>query len=1034
MDPKQLKLLKEKRQQSKLYFSRLETYILERQNVEITDLVYEQFLARKDKLETNFEKYIDLNIEISTYDKRDSEDSVEVEEKYFEIIAIINSLISKFNTTKNYVGSPSSSNVSKKSGVVSGPVPTTKLPNVNIPTFNGSSLNEYKPFFDLFSAVVDRNINFSEVEKLFYLRSYLKGEALSLITNLPVTNESYKEALKLLDDRYNNENLLINNHIYKILDIPALTKSTSLAIREFVSQIKQQVTALKNLKQPVDSWDSLLVCILSRKLDMYTHKGFQIDRDNTVSPTLKEFLTFLENRAMALESMSSSDGRSESQTKTKQQKLSNVTVKQARNNKQKTELRCIFCSEVGHKIYNCTKFKSATVPERNKFIEDNNCCKLCLNNHLGNCRFSFKCQTCNSPSHNTVLHFENTSVNEVEVKNSVGLISRNQKISTTVLLPTIVLKFKEKNGEFLLARGLVDSCSESSLITAELAKRIDGKIYKENLTIVGVSENSHQVTTAINAEIYSCSCDYNMNVQFSIIDKITCDLPHAEFSVNNIPHNIKLADNNFCMPNKIEFLLNASVFFQILLTGTIKLGTNGIVLQNTLFGYIVSGEIPAITKNKWCNLSVSLLTRKAQSKNMENLISNFWDTEKVPEVFPEFENDQVACENSFKNSVVKLNNRFQVELPLKKDISELNLGDSFSVAYSRFINLEKRLKTNSDLFKQYKGFIDEYLQLGHAEVIDLSKCNLTDGSNYFMAHHPIIRSDKTTTKFRCVFDGSMKTKNNISLNQCMYNGEVVQKQLFDILISFRTHKFVFVTDIRQMYRQILVDPKHTKLLNILWRDTPSEPLQCIRLLTVTYGLRSSPFLATRCLVELANQEKQNFPLGARVLLNETYVDDILTGSDTTENLNQIKAQLINILKLGSFELHKWSSNVNNVLEDIPVEKRHHDKIDIAKNSNTIKTLGLTYNVVTDNFEISAPKCNLNKCVTKRQILSCICKFYDPLGLIGPILVQAKMFMQRLWLSKLKWDDKVPTDLMKFWIDFTTNIESMENLKVIVIAL
>lgn len=60
---------------------------------------------------------------------------------------------------------------------------------------------------------MDRNENLSDVEKLFYLRSYLKGEALSLINNLPIVNSSYNESFEILKKRYDNDVVLINSHI-----------------------------------------------------------------------------------------------------------------------------------------------------------------------------------------------------------------------------------------------------------------------------------------------------------------------------------------------------------------------------------------------------------------------------------------------------------------------------------------------------------------------------------------------------------------------------------------------------------------------------------------------------------------------------------------------------------------------------------------------------------------------------------------------------------------------------------------------------
>lgn len=55
-----------------------------------------------------------------------------------------------------------------------------------------------------------------------------------------------------------------------------------------------------------------------------------------------------------------------------------------------------------------------------------------------------------------------------------------------------------------------------------------------------------------------------------------------------------------------------------------------------------------------------------------------------------------------------MNKKFEVDLLLKQSLNDINLGDSFSIAYKRFKNLEKRFKFNQTFFEQYQTFINEY--------------------------------------------------------------------------------------------------------------------------------------------------------------------------------------------------------------------------------------------------------------------------------------------------------------------------------------
>ncbi|GFT13827.1 uncharacterized protein TNCV_3023021 [Trichonephila clavipes] len=55
--------------------------------------------------------------------------------------------------------------------------------------------------------------------------------------------------------------------------------------------------------------------------------------------------------------------------------------------------------------------------------------------------------------------------------------------------------------------------------------------------------------------------------------------------------------------------------------------------------------------------------------------------------------------------------------------------------------------------------------------------------------------------------------------------------------------------------------------------------------------------------------------------------------------------------------------------------------------------------------------------SKRDVLSEIARLYDPLGLIGPIVTKAKIFIQELRKIKLDWSEQLPPDAMEEWMNF-----------------
>ena len=73
-----------------------------------------------------------------------------------------------------------------------------------------------------------------------------------------------------------------------------------------------------------------------------------------------------------------------------------------------------------------------------------------------------------------------------------------------------------------------------------------------------------------------------------------------------------------------------------------------------------------------------------------------------------------------------------------------------------------------------------------------------------IAHHPVIREDKDTTKLRMVFDASAKIFGP-SLNEYLYKGPQLTLLIFDILLLFRAQVIALTADIEKAFHQISVD-------------------------------------------------------------------------------------------------------------------------------------------------------------------------------------------------------------------------------------
>ena len=118
-------------------------------------------------------------------------------------------------------------------------------------------------------------------------------------------------------------------------------------------------------------------------------------------------------------------------------------------------------------------------------------------------------------------------------------------------------------------------------------------------------------------------------------------------------------------------------------------------------------------------------------------------------------------------------------------------------------------------------------------------------NSYLLPHHPVFKQTSSSTKVRVVFNASAPSDLKLSLNDLMYSGPKFQKSLPGLLINFRTHLVALSADIRMMCRQIRVRTRDCQYQHILWYSSNTDDITEFELTTVTYGLKSSPFLAQR---------------------------------------------------------------------------------------------------------------------------------------------------------------------------------------------
>lgn len=280
------------------------------------------------------------------------------------------------------------------------PAPVSRLPQINLPEFNGD-IFAWAGFMSLYTSLVKSRTDISKTEKFHYLVSHLHGEPKSLIQHLPMTDASLNIALEILALRYDNIRLLADSHISRILNLTPIKKQTALRT-QILNPLLESTRALKCLGFPTDQWSYILLYIGLTKLpiDMKTRFEQRYGGLKKNLPTFDNLMEFLQNECHLIDTANASE-----MILNKIGKSVNVIEQRTSNSDNSfTNVRCAFCSISGHGVVDCYKFKNGSSNERKMWVRNNNRCFRCFGTHsAAMCDQFIPCVQCGNVGHNYLI-------------------------------------------------------------------------------------------------------------------------------------------------------------------------------------------------------------------------------------------------------------------------------------------------------------------------------------------------------------------------------------------------------------------------------------------------------------------------------------------------------------------------------------------------------------------------------------------------------------------------------------------------------
>lgn len=936
-----------------------------------------------------------------------------------------------------------------------------RLPRLELVSFSGEP-TKWPIFYETFKRTIHENPDLSDNERIQYLIGQLSGRALSVCTGVAPNADNYDIIWKTLVDKYEDKRSLATSYLDQIFDFKSFNTATSKNLDAFLDKFCSAVACLKSLNMN-NLADFILLYLSLKKIDSETAQSFEMHMRNNELPSYNDFITFLREQTKILERTAGPSNK----------RISNYVEPLSKHPQKTTHVllsanaHCVRCKQTDHfNLYKCPQFLNLSINDRFNYLKDLKACTNCLSTSHSNssCKSTHSCRYCSSRHHSLICRQQTTShtppqgmitarnqlsatgmqrdaaASLISVDNNMQSDERvnnshsfsnalicnslpNAPRNETCLLGTILVNMVDSNNKVHSVRCLCDPGSQKNFMTVACCKKLNLKYNKVSNTVVkGIGSTPSPIKGVAHLTI---SSQYDNNVTLSleayVIERITDELPTIpiDTSVFSYLRHVTLADGHFYDPQDgIEILLGAELFSHILLSGRVT-GPQGTPTGfETIFGYMLIGNTPTRINNN--NAAVSLCAFVEEEPPVDRLLQKFWQLEEV-QCEPALSPTARECEDIFNKTVSRdSSGRYKVTLPFSRDPKVL--GDSYQTAKKRFLSVERRINCLPELRNEYNAIISEYLEKHY--ISPVPNDNRFEG--YYIPHLPIVRVDKATTKVRMVMDASAKTDSGISLNDTLHTGENLQNDLFLILLDFRLFEIAFTSDLKQMYLQILVSEDDRKYQKFLYRFDNASPLTAYVFNRVCFGLRCSPYLAIRVIRKLCEDETPLFPRAAHVASRNCYTDDLCYSVPTVEESQQLKDELLGLFGAGGFQLVKWSSNSNVLLDSLPKSYRYDAHIPFDESPQTLKVLGLQWSPATDEFSFTV-KLDDRPC-TKRNILSVIARQFDVLGLIAPVILHAKLILQRLYVLKIDWDDAPPQEIVTCWEKYIRELPLLQELR------
>ena len=574
---------------------------------------------------------------------------------------------------------------------------------------------------------------------------------------------------------------------------------------------------------------------------------------------------------------------------------------------------------------------------------------------------------------------------------------------TPVLLKTAVASVGSHNNH-ISAHILFDEGSQRSFITSDVATKLDLKPeMQETISLSTFGGNTSSVKRIDTATVYlETAQEENIPIRVIIVPTIAAPLAtYTGANVRELPHlkGLSLAQNVDDSPFTVDILIGADHYWDIVENEVVK--GPGPTAAKSKIGYLLSG--PLSNSNHLENLNTSILNVVTEHHQEQFDLERFWRIESVG-VQPSSSEETVDFLKYYQDSSIMLEDgRYSAKLPWRPEHPPL--PSNAEITEQRTRSMVRKLAEDPKKLRMYNDIIQEQQSRDFIERVNNPET--TNGVCHYIPHHAVLK-DSITTPLRIVYDCSFKQGEQPSLNDCLQPGPPLLNDLTGILLRFRLHQYAITADIEKAFLHVNLDQADRDATRFYWlsnTDDPESEFIVYRFKSVMFGATSSPFILNATLNKHLTQSTDQVSMD---MLRNLYVDDLASGTNDDDSAVNYYQDARSKMSPVGFNLRSWSSNSPGV-------QHLAAKNQVLDASPTKKVLGMVWDITSDTLRFSCKQATSTPPLsTKREVLQETAKVFDPLSLLQPVTVAAKILIQELWKEGIDWDDPLPPSLDQKW--------------------